>query len=438
MKNLCPFNYEEYSRSALHSEPFLEAQPGLVESLDCYGERLGNRHQAQRRSVEFLVLDQPATSVYGARTCQHSRGPSIWTDSPLRVSKEYAERLANLTQQPGVARLGLGFMCDAITSSCALHIYKAWCPLCLQEFLKGKRAPYVPLLWNIAGSEVCLVHQQWLQTTCPVCQARFRRCSGSRMPVQQCVACGHYLHEDPRMRRGEASQGLHESILAAEALADMLHKLRALPLDVPPTPPDLRKVINSAVERQICSGTMEFLEFAGIPKGTFSALINGEKGSLDLWLRVALAADLSLPGLFHSDFWCSDVNGQSVRWRPCFTTRKRRHLLEWDSIRQTVRDLIASENPTTLYQLGKKLRIDPKHLRKGLGTLAEDLNADAAAKNARSRTAEIKALSERLAEERDRLHQAGARVSARALARGIRCYRRSSNFREAMEIIDRA
>ena len=125
MKNICPFNYEDYPRSALHSEPFLEAQPGLVESLDCYSERLGNRHHAQRRSVEFIVLEQSATSVYGTRDCQHSRGPSIWSDSPVQASKEYAERLAKLTQQPGIARLGLGWMCGAISSSSALHLHKA-------------------------------------------------------------------------------------------------------------------------------------------------------------------------------------------------------------------------------------------------------------------------------------------------------------------------
>jgi len=253
--------------------------------------------------------------------------------------------------------------------------------------------------------------------------------------MQQCPQCSHHLSDDDRAT-DQSNQLMDEAIWAAEALADMLCKLRALPPEEGPVQPDLRTAIKSAAARNLCRSTNEFLALAGIPKGTYSSLLNGGKASLLLWLQVAMAADISLAGLFSHRYWHEDVRGEAIRWRPLLSARKLTKPLPWNKIQDEARSQMAAQGGETVRELGRRLNIDANHLRQGLGDLAAELDADAKAKKARVRASATEALAQELLRAKKSLKEACVRVSGRALAKRLGLSRHSVQFAAAMQLLN--
>ena len=69
--------------------------------------------------------------------------------------------------------------------------------------------------------------------------------------------------------------------MVSEEVEKMIGALQALGPDAALTVPDLRKVIQSTVDRGVCSGTIELVRRAQISKSTLSALLRGYKAGLE-------------------------------------------------------------------------------------------------------------------------------------------------------------
>ena len=181
----------------------------------------------------------------------------------------------------------------------------------------------------------------------------------------------------------------------------------------------MRRVIQSAVDRGLCAGTIEFVRRAQISKSTLSSLLRGQKAGLDTWVRIALAADLSLPGLFAADLWEEGVTGVSVSWRSVLSEARQRAPLDWDCVRRDVLRSIEGSDAISVYELARVLHADPQYLKFKLGPLAARLNEAAAVRSRRDRREQVAALAARVRKEAAELYAVGRRVSARSLARRL-------------------
>ena len=98
-------DYSEYPRSALKSQVPIGWGTPVVESLDGYLERLVSALDVPRKSLECYVSGDNDPQLR-----REGRVEPIRPDSPWRSSKTFAATLAELTQQPSVERLGLGWL----------------------------------------------------------------------------------------------------------------------------------------------------------------------------------------------------------------------------------------------------------------------------------------------------------------------------------------
>jgi hypothetical protein len=429
-----PVDYKPFQRSELKSMPPVECASGLVESLSCYVERLSIVIDVPRKHLELFVDGKPIlTRGRGGRP--HSLSEMVRADSPLRRSAAFAARLAELTHQPEVARLGLGWMCDVVTVQEAIKKHCAWCPRCLKDSLQGRRPAYVPLLWSIKAVEVCPLHGVPLRSSCAHCGTAFPMRAGLRYPFHSCSKCFLPLGQTSSDSKPGGGRAAPEQRAAAESVQEMFRLLRSRPPGAELRKPDLRRVIESATARGVCAGTEHFLRIAHISKGTFSGLIHGAKGSLDLWVRVALAADVSLAGLFAPELWAENVRGESISWLRRLTPIRRWRSLDWDDIRQQVTAQIESGNAESFNAFSARLGVDAAHLRRVLGRrLVDRFNKAAAAKRDRESSAEVLALAAQLVKETSSMVDRGVRPSARALARRLSRGRQSSIFVAALRI----
>lgn len=429
-----PVDYRPFQRSELKSVPPEEGASGLVESLGGYLERLAVVIDVPRKHLELFVAGKPIlTRGRGGRP--HSLSEVVRADSPLRRSAAFAAKLAELTHQPEVARLGLGWMCDVLTVPEAIRRHCAWCPRCLKDSLQGRRPAYVPLLWSIKAVEVCPLHGVPLRSSCAHCGAAFPMRAGLRHPFHSCSNCFLPLSQASSDSKPADGRATLDQRAAAESVQEMLRLLLSRPAGAELRKPDLRRVIESATARGVCAGTEHFLRIAHISKGTFSGLLHGAKGNLDLWVRVALAADVSLAGLFAPELWAEDVRGESISWLRRFTPIRRWRSLDWEDIRRQAEAQIESGDAESFAAFSTRLGVDAAHLRRGLGRrLVDRLNKAAAAKRDRESSAEVLALATQMVKETASMVGEGVRPSARALARRLSRGRQSSIFITALRI----
>lgn len=406
--------YASQPRSVLKSQLPIGFGTPLCESLESYFERLLAAHDIQRKQLECLVTGDLESPKLAKGLVEPVR-----VDNASATSHAFAVRLSEMTQQPTVACLGFGWMNVVISSIDTLRNRAAWCPACVRDCRLARRVSHMPLLWAVKTVEACTVHQVALITSCRNCDASFCVRSGLRFPFLNCPKCMVPLDAARDGDAGPETRATPKQLAATEQVGALVAKLQQRGPVEPLRQPDMRRIIRSAVDRGVCSGTMELVRRAQISKSTLSALLHGQKAGLDTWVRVALAADVSLPGLFAPTLWAECVTGDCHSWRSVQSEARQRPPLDWDGVRQDVIRRIEGSDAVSVYELGRTLSADATYLKFKLGPLALRLNEAAAAQRRRDLVEHVSSLALRVREAAAEMRAGGRRVSARSLARHI-------------------
>lgn len=407
-------SYDDQPRAPLKSLPPVAFGTPLSESLESYLERLCAVHDIQRKQLECFVTGELESQKRSLGLVEPIRVDSAWP-----TTQAFASSLSTLTQQPNVARLGFGWLTAVLAGADALRPRSAWCTLCVRDCHVGKRAPYLPLSWAVKSVEACVEHRVALVSTCRNCSSTFGPRSGLRFPFLNCPRCLVPLDAVCEGEPQRAQQATEKQVMVSEEVGKMIGALQALGPDAVLTIPKLRKVIQSAVDRGVCSGTIELVRRAQISKSTLSALLQGSKAGLDTWVRIALAADVSLAGLFAPELWAEGVRGTCISWRSELSEARRRPSLDWDAVRRDVGGRLERSEPISIYALGKLLSADPMHLKKQLGPLAEELQVAASKRRAAELAETAKSLAQKIRGEAVALRENGSRISARSIAKRV-------------------
>jgi hypothetical protein len=86
------------------------------------------------------------------------------------TAREVVRIMEELTGRSGLAELTMQRWAGVLAPTALLRRYRAWCPICFEEWkLKGKPI-YEPLLWASREAEFCVDHFVPLATACPKCK----------------------------------------------------------------------------------------------------------------------------------------------------------------------------------------------------------------------------------------------------------------------------
>lgn len=131
-------------RSVLHSLRPLGLGTPFVESAESYLRRLTASHVVERSKLHHFI------NHYGDPIYGDLRGQPARVDTPTANAAAYMRRTAELTRQPAVALLGLGWLAGCATSQNCLRKRRAWCGLCFLEMQAHRQELSVPMLWSFA------------------------------------------------------------------------------------------------------------------------------------------------------------------------------------------------------------------------------------------------------------------------------------------------
>jgi hypothetical protein len=324
----------------------------FVESLTSFIMRLAAAHhltpgQLVRTSLTALMrssrgadlqigeIELTAAFANGVRS-----GARMW----LRAIEEATthDDLARLTALPW-ARVLSGYH--------LLRETMAHCPLCLEEMAEAGLV-YEPLLWAIRLVTVCPKHERVLELACRQCgrtQAAFRW--NGRPGI--CVKCRVWL--------GGADASLvtaaRNELQVSQAIASMLA--------APPRPEVDPELIGSALEAGMAD--------LGVTQSAFALAAGVAVPSVSAWRRGL--GKIGLPGIvamcavggwdvpaFLDGRVVTVVDGPA----PMSSPLRRRHLFDWDFVRQRLVEHGGDEPPITQVRLAAELGVTVGWLRKQL------------------------------------------------------------------------
>lgn len=166
---------EPPQRTALYALPFEGVGTPHAQSLVSYIIQLAAAHLVQPGTI-LRVLSEHATR--NARADGRSAKKPLMTREPSSLlgtgayARRAVEAIEELTKQSGVAAGTLLHLAPLVARNGTgfLSTSRRWCPACLLERFDGKSgAAPEPLLWSIACSSACAVHELALSTSCSQC-----------------------------------------------------------------------------------------------------------------------------------------------------------------------------------------------------------------------------------------------------------------------------
>jgi hypothetical protein len=206
-------------------------------------------------------------------------------------------------------------------------------------------------------------------------------------------------------------------LFAADLVADFIRQLQDLEEDEPVLPPRIHAAAESAVQRGRYRNRTEFARRTGVDATMFTHAARGGLSSINVAVRVAAMAGVSLAGLMAPRLW-----EETAIWGPAnvfdldVPTRIYRCACDRDVIRKEIDAQLKAKYPKAPKQLASALGVYEKHLKRAAGEEVKRLSKAYRAGLRRLRDDRARALADRLVVEADALRSRGLKVSAKKLA----------------------
>ncbi|WP_415783091.1 TniQ family protein [Brevibacillus invocatus] len=180
-------------RSRLHSLPPMNLGTEDVESLSSYLMRLSESHSVNINAlVEHAIIPivnsryktkfKQAYSFFGSQRNTHAK-----INSKSVSSERLIEILRELTRQDSLHSLVFSLY-DGVTRGT-----RAWCPQCINEWIRTNKTIYEPLLWYFSLVKICPIHKVPLQQSCPSCNKQLKTLH-SMARINYCYHCKSMLN----------------------------------------------------------------------------------------------------------------------------------------------------------------------------------------------------------------------------------------------------
>lgn len=386
--------------SVLHGLEPLGVGTSECESAYSYVHRLAVSHQISLYKLVKFVC-QPVPGVFTDEIVCPFR-----LDSQCPNASAFLTRLSILTGQPAVRMVGLSWLQGRAAANELVKKFVPWCPGCLRHARDHGHIVYGRAAWLFRSNHRCSVHDLPLAQSCPQCGASKSPSTSTRaVALEECAACGHDLAQLGDCSVDSDSESSAAASLrdrwVAEQLATLFEHAPQIAAQ-PSMPVDLQRIAESAIERGLARSVSAFCSTAGIAR--YVTVFGGKPTTLptvDLLLRLSIAADVSVAGVLCPALWQEGMKGASLteikqarRTRPL-----RRH--DWPAIEDRVRSAIERDEPLSIAVLAEELQMQQAALLARLGDLGHRLTRHSKA----TRAKEVEALADSLVERIDELHK---------------------------------
>jgi hypothetical protein len=152
---------------------------------------------AERLSVPFrdFYRELVAPRIYVGRSMPDGRGIPVngTVDGMLQAAAAWVKAMNSLLSRSDLRRATLLPWRQTLAPRALVRTHRAWCPICLDNFLRHGRTVYEPLAWRVADVVVCPHHCVHLEVQCPHCGRGRQPSFGAFTRVGCCRACGKWL-----------------------------------------------------------------------------------------------------------------------------------------------------------------------------------------------------------------------------------------------------
>lgn len=337
-------------RSTLHSLVPQNTGSSDVESLTSYFCRLAHSHGMTARNLAAWVLthyEQPVPEDFKWFRRSFS-GMSA-------ESEQWASWLANLTGVADLDHLTLAPWRHLISNPSLTPTSDRWCPCCLAEDRAQQHSPYLRLSWDLAPVTACLKHKVGLVSECPHCGKSNVRNRASTVVVGYCTSCGGFLGD------ADTEPATPQSLWIARQVGQTLAKPPQIAAD------GVTKLLEVIIEKMADGNAAAFAQKLALSKsGVWHWLRKGGMPTLPTWLSIALHGGISLEKLFACELANWKLPTEPVQFSMELSASPRKGIqsraLDWDAIRQQLRELLEEETPITLAEACMRTGVEHKLL----------------------------------------------------------------------------
>lgn len=352
------------TRSRLYClEPIGVGTPN-VESLTGYVQRLAQAHGVSSGKLIFSEISVLTGQRYLATKNKYERSLPATNTPALNGTKSMATRwvqaLETLTQQTNLNSLTMLPWGEVISQRGLLRRYRAWCPLCYDQWRVAGQVIYEPLIWALDVVIICPSHHQNLQTYCPYCQQQLPLLSVNSRPGF-CSKCEAWLGV-PKQAKAFNSKLLSKAELdwqlvvvenVGELIATTPHLLFPLPRA------RIKEAISSCIDQTVGGKATTFAQLFKIFHKTVISWQTGEEIpkmnallQIIYWLEIPLIDFLTKEDIaINSNRIATQLESKKQRRRENY----QKQPLNLKRIQQTLLAALEEKPPPALTKVIKKL-----------------------------------------------------------------------------------
>jgi transcriptional regulator with XRE-family HTH domain len=340
-------------------------QTSAVESFTSYLMRLAEAHSVPLGTLIHVAVAPRLQNAFMAQG--PSRNVTIFLRAAALLNShgvsasDWVQALTALTLRTDLPLLTMLPWAQVVSSRQLVHPQRQWCPCCFQEWRVKGHLVYEPLVWTIAGVQVCPTHRCPLEQQCPSCQQGLAFLAWHARPGS-CFHCGAWLGR---------SVSRHVSKREASAIqqTELVGALLALtPRSGPVSQTHFLAALRTLVGQVTEGNLAAFARLVGLTKTTLWELANGRfPPPLSVLLRLCLQFQLPLVDLLLIQAEGSTVTPASSPPGKS-TTPHARHVFPLEQVRQALQEVLAdtTKEPLSMRavaaQLGYPQRTINTHL----------------------------------------------------------------------------
>jgi len=276
--------------------------------------------------------------------------------------QEWVQRLEGLTMAKGLGSMTMGFLRGRASMRGLVCQKNRWCPTCLKEDAKDG-IPYGRLLWTFQAVTCCPKHWTRLVERCD-CGADDTRASRLAKSLPNiCVKCSGDLGETQDL---DPEVPTCTEFRQAKLVADLL--MSELALNGEPPRRNLTHFLGDSVTKHGEGRAIRLARMLGISQSTFNGWTRGLH--FPDFAQIIMIADSH--GCSISDVLCG--RSEVVTRNPMVprsehpghgdkTPRKPQQKVDWDAIEQRMEEFLHADEPLTVAEVSKRLRISKEALR---------------------------------------------------------------------------
>lgn len=360
-------------RSCLHHLEPIGVGTQMVESLTSYVTRLAHSHGVFISTLISRTINPLLKQTFIKDSTSRGLEPFFNCSHALNgygtIATDFVEALNQLTLSNKLEFLTLIPFANILVTKGLLRRYKAWCPICYQQWKQNQQVIYDPLLWSLNDVKVCLIHQHPLVQNCLYCHRQLPWLNW-KSSLGYCSQCSQWLG-------GYSNTSvITQERWIAETLGELLANAQQLPSVL--TQEHIQKSFINAVHQVTEDNIAAFAAMHKIPKNTFWGWYSGKnRPPLSALVQICYNLRISLLQFLAQDLNLLSIYDRNLKLEMQYPKNRRSsaRTLDLNHLENTLSIILsqAEETLPTITEIAKQLKVNRRVLSKHFTELCHQI-----------------------------------------------------------------